>query len=86
MTSRKIYRYLGRNGILTTHILIEGANYIPLVELTADKGKVLTNGEKTVYAVIPAIAKPFVSEVLVETIIQSVFDKVEEYARKQLNK
>lgn len=41
---------------------------------------------KTVYAVIPAIAKPFVSEVLVETIIQSVFDKVEEYARKQLNK
>ena len=52
MTSRKIYRYLGRNGILTTHILIEGANYIPLVELTADKGKVLTNGEKTVYAVV----------------------------------
>ena len=52
MTSKKIYRYLGRNGILTTHILIEGANYIPLVELTADKGKVLTNGEKTVYAVV----------------------------------
>ena len=52
MTSRKIYRYLGRNGILTTYILIEGANYIPLVELTADKGKVLTNGEKTVYAVV----------------------------------
>lgn len=52
MTSRKIYRYLGRNGILTTYILIEGANYIPLVELTADKGKVLTNGEKTAYAVV----------------------------------
>lgn len=52
MTSRKMYRYLGRNGILTTHILIEGANYIPLVELVADKGKILTNGEKTVYAVV----------------------------------
>ncbi len=52
MTSKKMYRYLGRNGILTTHILIEGANYIPLVELVADKGKILTNGEKTVYAVV----------------------------------
>ena len=52
MTSRKMYRYLGRNGILTTHILIEGTNYIPLVELVADKGKILTNGEKTVYAVV----------------------------------
>ena len=52
MISRKMYRYLGRNGILTTHILIEGANYIPLVELVADKGKILTNGEKTVYAVV----------------------------------
>lgn len=52
MTNKKIYRYLGRNGILTTHILIEGANYIPLVELIAEKGKILTNGEKTAYAVI----------------------------------
>lgn len=52
MTSRKMYRYLGRNGILTTHILIEDANYIPLVELVADEGKVLTNGEKTVHAVV----------------------------------
>ena len=55
MTSKKIYRYLGRNGILTTHILIEGANYIPLVELTADKGKVLTNGEKTVYSSMKSV-------------------------------
>ena len=52
MTKIKQYKYLGRNGILTTHILIEGANYIPLVELVADEGKALTNGEKTVYAVV----------------------------------
>ena len=52
MTTKKMYRYLGRNGILTTHVLIEGANYIPLVELIADEGKILTNGEKTTYSVI----------------------------------
>lgn len=39
-----------------------------------------------VYDIIPAVAKPFISKKLVETIIQSVFDKVEEYARKQVNK
>lgn len=38
---------------------------------------------ETVYDIIPAVAKPFISKKLVETIIQSVFDKVEEYARKQ---
>ena len=39
-----------------------------------------------VYDIIPAVAKPFISKKLIETIIQSVFDKVEEYARKQVNK
>lgn len=38
---------------------------------------------ETVYDIIPAVAKPFISKKLVETIIQGVFDKVEEYARKQ---
>lgn len=52
MTKKKMYRYLGRNGILTTYILIEDANYIPLIELTADEGKILTNGERTAYAVV----------------------------------
>lgn len=39
-----------------------------------------------VYDIIPAVAKPFISKKLIETIIQDVFDKVEEYARKQVNK
>lgn len=52
MIKKKMYRYLGRNGILTTYILIEDAKYIPLIELTADEGKILTNGEKTVHAVV----------------------------------
>ena len=41
---------------------------------------------KTVYELIPSVAKPFVSEKLIETVIQGVFDKVEEYARKQVSK
>lgn len=52
MTKRKMYRYLGRNGILTTHILIDGVNYIPVVELTAAKGMILTDGERTSYSII----------------------------------
>ena len=52
MTKRKLYRYLGRNGILTTRILIEGAYNIPMLELKADEGKILTNGEKYVYLVV----------------------------------
>ena len=39
-----------------------------------------------VYDIVPAVAKPFISKKLIETIIQSVFDKVEEYARKQVAK
>ena len=52
MTKKKLYRYLGRNGILTTRIRIDGATFIPVTELAADQGMVLTNGEKTVYSVI----------------------------------
>lgn len=52
MITKKMYRYLGRNGILTTRILIDGVNYIPMVELIAEKGKILSNGKTTVYSVI----------------------------------
>lgn len=51
MIKNKMYRYLGRNGILTTRILIDKADYIPMVRLIADEGKVLTNGERLVYEV-----------------------------------
>lgn len=52
MISKKMYRYLGRNGILTTRILIDGVNYIPMVELTAEKGMILSNGKTTTYSVV----------------------------------
>lgn len=52
MTKENLYRYLGRNGILTTRILLDGINHISLVELRADSGKILTNGDKMVYIVV----------------------------------
>lgn len=51
MTKNKMYRYLGRNGILNTKIHLDGINYIDVVELIADPGKVLTNGEKFAYII-----------------------------------
>lgn len=45
MTKIKKYKYLGRNGVLVTRILIDGVNYIPMMTLIADEGKILTDGE-----------------------------------------
>lgn len=41
---------------------------------------------KMVYDMIPDVARPFISEEMVELVIQRVFDKVEDYARKQIEK
>lgn len=49
MTKTKIYRYLGRNGTITTKILLENAQPIEMYRLIADKNKILTNGEITTY-------------------------------------
>lgn len=46
----------------------------------------LQNAVEIVYALLPVIAKPFISEKLIEMVIQQVFDKVEEYAQKQIDK
>ena len=51
MTKVKKYKYLGRNGVLVTRILIDGVNYIPMMTLTADTDKILTNGETSVYSI-----------------------------------
>lgn len=52
MTKRKMYKYLGRNGILTTRIQLDGISFIPMTELIAADGKMLTNGEKIVKSII----------------------------------
>lgn len=52
MKKYKMYRYLGRNGILTTYILLDGINYIPMVELIASEGFLLTNGKDMKHSVV----------------------------------
>lgn len=52
MIKKKLYKYLGRNGILITGVYIEGATYIPVTEITAENGNLLTNGEKFVRGII----------------------------------
>ena len=46
MTKSKMYRYLGRNGIITSPVLLEKVEPIAMYELRAAEGKVLSNGEE----------------------------------------
>ena len=52
MTTQKMYRYLGRNGSITTGIKLENIDPILMVNLKASTGKILTDGVKKVYSVI----------------------------------
>ena len=45
MKKNKLFRYLGRNGMITSPILLDGINHIDMLQLIADSGKILTNGE-----------------------------------------
>lgn len=45
MKKVKAYRYIGRNGIITSRVLLNGIDNIPMMELIADQGKILTDGE-----------------------------------------
>ena len=51
MKKSKVYRYLGRNGMITTPIVIDGVDPIIMYRLIADKDKVLTNGDRKVYTI-----------------------------------
>ena len=44
MISKKMYRYLGRNGTITSHIQLENISPIPMISLQAEQGKILTDG------------------------------------------
>lgn len=51
MTQYKVYRYLGRNGIIDSRVLLDGINHILFIELRADPGKLLTDGTRTARSV-----------------------------------
>ena len=52
MVQEKMYRYLGRNGTITTPIKLENINPIPMIYLKANQGKILTNGISKTYAIV----------------------------------
>lgn len=47
MIQSKMYRYIGRNGIITSPVLLEKVEPITMIELRAAAGKVLSNGNET---------------------------------------
>lgn len=51
MTKRKLYRYIGYNGIITSPILLEDAKHSVWYELRASGGKVLVNKDKQAYVI-----------------------------------
>lgn len=48
MIKTSMYRYLGRNGIITSPVFLDKIESIPMYSLKAEQGKILTNGEKFV--------------------------------------
>lgn len=51
MIQEKRYRYIGRNGIITSPVLLNGIEHIPMTYLEAAPGFILTNDKKLVYAI-----------------------------------
>lgn len=47
MVKKNLYRYVGRNGIITSLVHLEDAHYYPMFRLIAGPDKILTDG--TVY-------------------------------------
>ena len=43
----------------------------------------LQHAVKDVSAMIPAVLRPFINDAVIETVIQTIFDKIEEYCAKQ---
>lgn len=52
MITQKMYRYLGRNGTITSRILLENISPIEMISLQASQGKILTNGQQKVYSIL----------------------------------
>ena len=51
MKKIKKYKYIGRNGTVISSVLIDGATRINMYCLTADEGKVLTDGQLKLHSV-----------------------------------
>lgn len=66
----KLYRYVGRNGIITSPVLLDDIKYIALMELQPENGYVLVNGKTVKYnsAIVPVDEVDEWKEVKADTI------------------
>jgi hypothetical protein len=51
MKQLKKYRYIGRNGIITSSVLLDGISHIDMLRIEAEPGFILTNGSVLAYAI-----------------------------------
>ena len=51
MIKKNLYRYIGRNGIITSLVHLEDAKFYPMFRLIADENKILTDGERMLKSV-----------------------------------
>ena len=51
MTKKNLYRYIGRNGIITSLVYLEDAKFYSMFRLIADDGKILINGDQKLKSV-----------------------------------
>ena len=65
----------------------EALNAINKAEDTGKVGKEkMAEAVETIYNSLPACVRPFISKDMIEIVVQGVFDKMEEYVRKQVKK
>ncbi len=65
----------------------EALNAINKAEDTGKVGKEkMAEAVETIYNILPAFVRPFISKDMIEIVVQGVFDKMEEYVRKQVKK
>ena len=60
MVKKNLYRYIGRNGIITSLVHLEDAHFYPMYRLIADTDKILTDGNvyiKSVDIFVEDVAK-----------------------------
>lgn len=51
MIKKNLYRYIGRNGIITSLVYLEDAKHYSMYRLIADDNKILTNGSVRVKSI-----------------------------------
>lgn len=62
--------------------------YIDAAESTGEDGgrKMEMVVDKIYYSLVPAVFRPLLSKAVIQNIVQAAFDKIEDYAKKQVEK